>query len=128
MTHTSRKLVILMTKGIDHELSSVGFTIANGGINVARIAGSTGTFNLNGGLFQTLNIASSTGSNAVINLNGGIIAPTTNAQTTTFFQGLSGAFIRNGGMIIDVTNLSLTVAQPLLHSTGSRKIAAISPA
>lgn len=96
---------------------SGGTLIANGGINVARIAGSTGTFNLNGGLFQTLNIASSTGSNAVINLNGGTITPTTNAQTTTFFQGLSGAFIRNGGMIIDVTNLSLTVAQPLLHST-----------
>lgn len=32
MTNTSRKLVVLITKGIDHELSSVGFTIANGGI------------------------------------------------------------------------------------------------
>ncbi len=27
-----RELVVLMTKGTDHELSSVGFTIANGGM------------------------------------------------------------------------------------------------
>lgn len=30
MTEQTRELVVLMTKGIDHELSSVGFTIANG--------------------------------------------------------------------------------------------------
>lgn len=32
MSEPSRELVVLMTKGTDHELSSVGFTIANGGI------------------------------------------------------------------------------------------------
>lgn len=32
MAAETNKLVILMTKGIDHELSSVGFTIANGGL------------------------------------------------------------------------------------------------
>jgi predicted peroxiredoxin len=32
MTEASRKLVILITHGIDHELSSVAFTIANGGL------------------------------------------------------------------------------------------------
>jgi len=32
MADTQRELVVLMTKGIDHELSSVGFTIACGGI------------------------------------------------------------------------------------------------
>jgi predicted peroxiredoxin len=32
MTASSRELVVLMTKGADHELSSVAFTIANGGI------------------------------------------------------------------------------------------------
>jgi len=31
-TQAQRELVIVMTKGIDHELSSVAFTIANGGI------------------------------------------------------------------------------------------------
>lgn len=32
MSEPSRELVVLMTRGTDHELSSVGFTIANGGI------------------------------------------------------------------------------------------------
>ena len=32
MAEVSKELVVLMTKGADHELSSVGFTIANGGI------------------------------------------------------------------------------------------------
>lgn len=32
MTESARELVVVMTKGIDHELSSVAFTIANGGI------------------------------------------------------------------------------------------------
>lgn len=32
MPETTNELVVLMTKGADHELSSVAFTIANGGI------------------------------------------------------------------------------------------------
>ena len=32
MADTNRELVVLMTRGTDHELSSVGFTIANGAI------------------------------------------------------------------------------------------------
>ena len=32
MSDASKELVVLMTKGADHELSSVAFTIANGGI------------------------------------------------------------------------------------------------
>jgi predicted peroxiredoxin len=32
MSETTKELVVLMTKGADHELSSVAFTIANGGM------------------------------------------------------------------------------------------------
>jgi predicted peroxiredoxin len=32
MAEATKELVVLMTRGADHELSSVGFTIANGGI------------------------------------------------------------------------------------------------
>ena len=32
MAETSKELVVLMTKGADHELSSVAFTVANGAI------------------------------------------------------------------------------------------------
>jgi hypothetical protein len=37
MTETPRDLVIVMTKGTDHELSSVAFTIANGGLTAGLI-------------------------------------------------------------------------------------------
>jgi predicted peroxiredoxin len=33
MNEQARELVVLMTTGADHELSSVGFTIANGGMS-----------------------------------------------------------------------------------------------
>src|SRR5438067_11488976 len=32
MADQAKELVVLMTRGTDHELSSVGFTIANGGM------------------------------------------------------------------------------------------------
>jgi predicted peroxiredoxin len=39
MAEESRELVVVITHGIDHELSSVGFTIANGGITAGlRVA------------------------------------------------------------------------------------------
>jgi predicted peroxiredoxin len=34
MADQTKELIVLMTKGTDHELSSVGFTIANGGMTV----------------------------------------------------------------------------------------------
>ena len=33
MADESRELVVVITHGLDHEMSSVGFTIANGGIS-----------------------------------------------------------------------------------------------
>jgi hypothetical protein len=33
MAEATRELVVLITQGADHELSSVAFTIANGGIS-----------------------------------------------------------------------------------------------
>jgi predicted peroxiredoxin len=32
VSNSTTELLVLMTKGVDHELSSVGFTIANGGM------------------------------------------------------------------------------------------------
>ena len=32
MQNGSKNLVVMITRGTDHELSSVGFTIANGGL------------------------------------------------------------------------------------------------
>ena len=59
---------------------SGGTVIAIGGVNIARIAGSSGTYNLNGGTLSTLNVVSSTSVNAIFNFNGGILT-TTNPAT-----------------------------------------------
>ena len=37
MADSARDLVVLMTHGADHELSSVGFTIANGGMTAGLL-------------------------------------------------------------------------------------------
>lgn len=95
-------------------LSGSGILTANGGINIARIAGSTGTFNLNGGTFNTFNIASSTGVNATNNFNGGTVLPT--VDSTTFMQGLTRANVRDGGAVIDTAGHNITINQALLHS------------
>ena len=95
-------------------LSNTGSLNANAGINIARLAGATGTFNLNGGTITTLNIASSTGINATNNFNGGTVIPTGN--NTTFMQGLTRANVRNGGAVIDTAGYNITINQALLHS------------
>jgi autotransporter-associated beta strand protein len=95
-------------------LSGTATLNANGGINIARIAGSTGTANLNGGTFNTFNIASSTGVNATNNFNGATVSPT--VASTTFCQGLTRANIRNGGFILNDNGFNLTINQALLHS------------
>ncbi|MEY4387903.1 MAG: toxins and related Ca2+-binding domain, partial [Verrucomicrobiota bacterium] len=87
---------------------------ANGGFNTARLTGSTGTANFNGGTVNTLNFASSTGVNATNNFNGSTVKPT--VASTTWLQGLTRANIRNGGLILDDNSLNLTINQALLHS------------
>ena len=77
--------------------------------------GRVGTYNLNGGTLLTLNIASTIGINAVFNFNGGTLKAA--ANNTAFFHGLSGAYVRDGGAVIDTTNFNITIDQPLLQST-----------
>lgn len=95
-------------------LNQNGGTInAIAGINLARISGSFGTNNLNGGILATFNVASSTGTNAVFNFNGGtLLAAFTNANP--FMSGLSQANILAGGAIIDDGGNAVNIPQPLL--------------
>lgn len=96
-------------------LNQNGGTInAKGGINIARIAGSFGTNNLNGGTLSTLNVASSTGTNAVFNFNGGTLQANFSPQTTTWFSGGIQANILAGGAFIDSSNNNVTISVPLL--------------
>ena len=95
-------------------LNQSGGTInALGGINIARIAGSFGTNNLNGGTLATFNVTSSTGTNAVFNFNGG----TLQAAFTPASPWMSGGIQANvlaGGAIIDASTNSVIVSTPLL--------------
>ncbi len=95
-------------------LNQSGGTInALGGINIARIAGSFGTNNLNGGTLATFNVASSTGTNAVFNFNGGTLLAAFNPPTP-WMSGLMQANVLAGGAVIDSSNFSVTITQPLI--------------
>lgn len=92
---------------------SGGLINATQGINIARIAGSFGTNNLNGGTLSTFNVASSTGTNAYFNFNGGTLLANFNPPTAW----MSGGIIANilaGGAFIDSSNFNVTISVPLL--------------
>lgn len=92
---------------------SGGTVTALGGLNIARLANSTGTVNLDGGVVVTLNITSSTGINATNNFNGATVKPTTN---NVWISGLTRANVRNGGAILDTLGFTVTNSQVLAHS------------
>jgi autotransporter-associated beta strand protein len=94
---------------------SGGTVIAIGGVNIARIAGSSGTYNLNGGTLSTLNVVSSTSVNAIFNFNGGIL--TTTNPATPWVSALSQANVLAGGAIISNT-INATISQALLDGGG----------
>lgn len=102
------------------------FTSAStlGGINLQRFAGPGGTYNLNGGVAEFNNIDASVVStdptfNSVFNFNGGTLKPTSSAPIGGLFipAHLTAANVRNGGAIIDTAGFSVSIAQPLQHST-----------
>jgi len=96
-------------------LNQSGGTInAMQGINIARIAGSFGTNNLNGGTLATFNIATSTGSNAVFNFNGGTLQAQFNPPSATWFSGNIQANVLAGGAVVDASTNNVTIATPLL--------------
>jgi autotransporter-associated beta strand protein len=100
-------------------LNQSGGTInALAGINIARIVGSVGTNNLNGGTLATYNVASSTGTNAVFNFNGGTLQAAFNPGTP-WVSGLSQANLLAGGAVIDSSNYSVTISQPLLAGSAA---------
>jgi MYXO-CTERM domain-containing protein len=71
------------------------------------------TVNLNGG---SLIVSSVTRASAIagFNFNGGTLKPS--AVSTTFMTGLTRAYVRNGGAVIDTGGYDITIGQALLHS------------
>jgi fibronectin-binding autotransporter adhesin len=101
-------------------LNQSGGTInALGGMNIARIAGSFGTNNLNGGTLSTFNVFSTTGTNAVFNFNGGTLQANFSPPNATWFSGGILANILAGGAIIDSSNNNVTISTPLLAGSAN---------
>jgi predicted peroxiredoxin len=80
MTDQPKELVVLMTRGIDHELSSVAFTIANGGMSAG----------LKVFVFLT---------SAAVDLVRKRATDTTQVQPLEPLKALIGDFVRRGGTL-----------------------------
>lgn len=65
-----------------------------------------------GGTLVCGQVTSGGTSDSEVDFYGGTLTPT--FSSTSFFQGLTNAFVQNGGLTVDTTNLSITIAQPLL--------------
>jgi autotransporter-associated beta strand protein len=87
-------------------------------VNIGTAASGNATYNLNGGTLWAGQIVQGNAgaANAVFNFNGGTLKPI--ANSTTFFQGLQAAYVKNGGAIIDTTNFDITIGQDLLAAGG----------
>ena len=81
-----------------------------GGLNVAHTG--TGVVNLNGGVLEVDRLYKNAG-NGTVYLNGGTLAVAPNV-ITDFMTGLTAAFVKSGGAIIDTATRSITIGQNLL--------------
>jgi autotransporter-associated beta strand protein len=91
-------------------------TTAASGLTIAGGAGA-GIANLLGGTVTTPIVRKPGAGSGVLNFSGGTLRP--NVNSTTFFQGLTNAYVYSGGATIDTNGFNITVAQPLLTPTGS---------
>ena len=91
-----------------------GSVVANAGVDIASIAGATGTYELDGGILQTFSIVSSSAANSTMNFNGGVLMPT--ANNTAFLTNVMQVNVRNGGVVVDTTNYNVTISSVLQHS------------
>jgi fibronectin-binding autotransporter adhesin len=99
-------------------IAATGTVTSAGGISIGHTATGIGTVNLDGGRLVTTRVFQNGGAGAssTINLNGGVL--TANANNADFMSGLGAANVLARGAIIDTTNYSITIAQPLLDGTG----------
>lgn len=92
-------------------------------IVLGQLANYVGVMNLNGGTV-TIQAVQSSGTNgrpgaglSVLNFNGGTLKAL--ADATNFVNQLTAAYVRDGGALIDNSGASITIGQPLLHTTNT---------
>ena len=88
-------------------------TLGSQGANPWEISSGTYAYNLNGGVLTVPKIqkvsAAATGN---FSFDGGVLRPT--GDSATFMQGLSNAYVKAGGAIIDTNGFSITIGQALI--------------
>jgi len=91
-----------------------GTHTVNTNLVLGLIAGSGGSYNLNGGTLNPTQVSGNAGS-STFNFNGGTLLAKGN--NNTFFQGLTKANVQTGGAKIDTNGFNVTIAQALLHDS-----------
>ncbi|MFD0894631.1 autotransporter-associated beta strand repeat-containing protein [Luteolibacter ambystomatis] len=107
------------TTGVMTMMESASVT-AHGpnGVIIAKqnTTNSAGVFNLLGGVLTTTSITGGTGTSTA-NFNGGTVKAF--ADSATFIATLGNAFVRSGGLTVDLNGKTLTAPQALLAPPGS---------
>jgi autotransporter-associated beta strand protein len=112
---------VTLTSGAINVLAT---TTANTGVrfgaNAANANAITGTFNLNGGILNTLGVfknAANTGMVATFNFHGGTLKAT--RDNATFVANIDKAYVKSGGAIIDSNGKTVTIPQALIEDPSS---------
>ncbi|MEO5916094.1 MAG: autotransporter-associated beta strand repeat-containing protein [Luteolibacter sp.] len=112
------------TLTLQNAASGLTGALANGGgtevltataVTIGRLATSTGTINLDGGTLAVNTVAKGAGT-GTFNFNGGKLQART--ATATFMGGLTNAFVKAGGAVIDTNGNAVTISQALLNNGG----------
>ena len=92
-------------------LVNTGSSTAGNGLKLASGAASVGTVNLDGGVIATAKVQKGAGA-GTFNFNGGTLRAT--ASNAAFMSGLTNAFVKAGGAIVDTNGFDVTIGQALL--------------
>ncbi len=93
-------------------------TVGTLNLGTSSSGSGSGTYNLNGGTL-TVGAGGFVGGSvgtSTFNFNGGTLKPST--ASTTFMQGLTNAYVKSGGAIIDTAGFDVTIAQALVDGGG----------
>jgi autotransporter-associated beta strand protein len=93
-----------------NDIGNIGLILGDAG------SAQTGTLNLNGGTLLVSRIIANNGSSTIY-FNGGTLKPTGAYATFLPTSSPITASVRNGGAIIDSTNLTVAIAQYIGHSS-----------
>ena len=112
--------------GVRGVVNQTGGRVSNsssGGLNfgwqVDSSGSSSATYNLDGGVLETWQLWGDGYGQNVMNFNGGTLRALSDTYTTNFITGLTYAYVKAGGAIIDDGGYGLAIDQSLEHGPGA---------